>query len=1003
MARPIIVKCPLCREKTVKAHLQASGTCIRCHEGKERSILEAQNHAVLSSAVKEELATTVYLKLERGKQAAIKHKAEREYQLALNEEQNRLRAIHKEQASIALARRSLLHYVERRIKNYKTSWVHEDIARRIERFVEQVEKGENPRLILSVGPRLGKKCSNDTKILTANRGWTTHGDLQPGDFVFGLDGSPTEVVAVGPETNDLEFELEFKNGQKVVAHGEHGWVVRNRDTKEWETRETQYMVTSKYTGKPLQLTFGTKGKRGSRSMFMVPVSPSIIYQEKKLPMDPYVLGAWLGDGSAHAPVITHHPSETGVIDEIVSRGYDRSYAHHNLKAGSCTTGFGGVDKRGDSRMQHELRAIGVSNNKHIPREYFTASERQRLELLAGVTDADGTVCKSTSRVSISTCSDQLRDDYVELLRGLGQRPYVCTTQPRLSTSGIQGKKPTHNVMFQSTRDDIPTVLPRKRIWRTVPLNPLAVVAIHKVPAQSGKCIQVAAKDGIYLVGESLIPTHNSELASDSGPAWLLGLHPSWDVILASYSDELPTKFSRSIREQIRSQEYRDIFPNGPVIKADDAGAQAWRCVQGGGFRAVGVGGAITGFGANVLILDDCIRGEAEARSPVAMEKLWQWCTSTASSRLMPLSGIILIAQRWVLFDLIGRFEQRMAEEIAEVASLRKQAAAFEEDGDDIEAAKYRLEAQELDDSRDKWDIVKYTALAVEDEYLTTAGDIVRVSAQETPKPDWKLLRRKGESIHPERFSRSYYLNKKRLNPELFSAMYMQEPLSLEDSYFSGRDFRRYERGQHPKLESCNVFIAWDLSISTATYADYTVGIAAAMDCNGDIYVLDRIKGRFGDIYEIADLVIDLHVKWKCQQTGIERMMLSMALGPVLKRRMQERKQFINLAEGKEELKTNNQDKKVRARQIQALVKQGKVLVPKGDSWDEFIAILSQFGASSHDDDADSMAYLGIMFNRTPPPRDPASLVERVGKKFKSWMEELTDELGSQGNNDYMSS
>jgi predicted phage terminase large subunit-like protein len=1005
MSRPIIVKCPLCKDKVIKGHLQGSGICVRCHEGKARAISDALAEAFVASSNMEEEALSIFLNLERRKQAVIKRKEDAEYKHALAVEENRLLAIHREQASVALARRSLLHYVERRIKNYQTGWLHEDIARRIEKFVEGVERGESPRLILSIGPRLGKALKNKEKILTANRGWITHGELKVGDLVFGSNGKPTEVVAVGQEIYDLDHEIEFQGGQKLTAHAEHEWFIRRISrNREWDIVETKHLVTSARTGKPLLQVFGPPGKRGSQFAFAVPCTPSLIYQESILPMDPYVMGAILGDGCSVDARITHHKDEKEIIREIERKGYVRTSTSYYTAAGSSNTRFGNTGGRHSSRMLREMKSSGIYGNKHIPRVYFASSERQRLELLAGLIDTDGTVCKSTSRVSISTCSDQLRDDYVELIRSLGQRPYVCTTQPCLSTSGIQGKKPTHNVVFQSTRDDIPTVLPRKRIWRTVALPPLGITAIRKVPAQPGKCIQVAAADGMYLVGEGLIPTHNSELASDSGPAWILGHHPDWEVILASYSDELPTKFSRSIREQVRSAEYKEIFPRGPVIKADDAGAGAWRTEQGGGFRAVGVGGAITGFGANVLILDDCIRGEAEARSPVALEKLWQWATSTASSRLMPLSGVIIIAQRWAVMDLIGRFEQRMAEEMAEVISTRKRADDYEEEGDIDEAERHRLEAKELDESMDKWHLVKYSALAVEDEYLTPEGEITRVSAQQTPLPSWRLLRRKGESIHPQRFPRGYYLNKKRLNPTLFSAMYQQEPVSLEDSYFSGGDFRRYEKGKHPKLENCNVFASWDLAVSTATYADFTVGICAAMDCKGDVYILDRIKGRFGDIYEISDLIIDLHVKWKCQQTGIERMMLSMALGPVLKRRMQERKQYINLAEGKEELRAGNQDKKVRARQIQALLKQGKILVPEGESWDEFIAILSSFGFSGHDDDADSMAYLGIMFNRTPPPRDPSSLAERVGKKFRSWIDEMNDEIGlmGHGSDDYMS-
>lgn len=485
----------------------------------------------------------------------------------------------------------------------------------------------------------------------------------------------------------------------------------------------------------------------------------------------------------------------------------------------------------------------------------------------------------------------------------------------------------------------------------------------------------------------------SELASDSGPAWILGNHPEWNVVITSYSDELPTKFSRSIREQLRSDEYRAIFPNGASIKKDDAGVQAWSTVQGGGVRATGVGGALLGFGANILIMDDSIKSEAEARNPATLENLWQWATSTAMSRLMPNSGVLVIAQRWGVDDLIGRFKRKMGEDVAEIERLRRDADGYEAAGDTFEADRMRLEADEIELARDKWKVVSYPALAIEDEYLTPEGDIVRVPEVSQPHPSWRLLRRQGESIHPKRFSRAYYLNKKRLNPATFSAMYQQCPISEEGAYFNYSDFQRYPVGKHPRLEYAHVMTAWDLAISTTTSADYTVGIAGLMDFRGDVYLLEMIKGRFGDAFEISDLILGLHKRWGASITGIEHMMISQTLGPVLKRRMMETGTYINLAEGKEALKSGNQDKKLRARAFQALCRAGKVFIPQSDLWDSYISEMTQFGASRHDDVVDASAWLGILMSRQPPPRDPAEEYRRKSEEKKDdWYNELIDEL-----------
>jgi predicted phage terminase large subunit-like protein len=181
-----------------------------------------------------------------------------------------------------------------------------------------------------------------------------------------------------------------------------------------------------------------------------------------------------------------------------------------------------------------------------------------------------------------------------------------------------------------------------------------------------------------------------------------------------------------------------------------------------------------------------------------------------------------------------------------------------------------------------------------------------------------------------------------------------------------------------------------------------VGIVGGMDHKGDVYILDRVKGKFGDVREVSDLVIDLHVKWKASITGIEKNHISMAMGPILKDRMRERSQYIALAEGKEAL-TPITDKLVRARTFQGLCRSGKVYVPEGDDWDSYISCMTAFTSTIHDDDIDASAWLGILLTRQPPPRNP-SVVENAREAVVSAYDRLfkrRDEIESTGS--YMSS
>jgi predicted phage terminase large subunit-like protein len=111
----------------------------------------------------------------------------------------------------------------------------------------------------------------------------------------------------------------------------------------------------------------------------------------------------------------------------------------------------------------------------------------------------------------------------------------------------------------------------------------------------GKCIQVAAEDGVYLVTRDFVPTHNSELASIRFPAWHLGHNPAHEIINVGYNLELPMRFSRKVREVMRDPHYKAIFPEAQ-LDPDSQSAEAWMTTRGGGFTAAGVGGGITGKG-----------------------------------------------------------------------------------------------------------------------------------------------------------------------------------------------------------------------------------------------------------------------------------------------------------------------------------------------------------------------------------------------------------------------
>ena len=189
------------------------------------------------------------------------------------------------------------------------------------------------------------------------------------------------------------------------------------------------------------------------------------------------------------------------------------------------------------------------------------------------------------------------------------------------------------------------------------------------------------------------PRHGkSELASRVFPAWHLGRCPDHEFIACSYNVSLAMSFSRKVKEVIVDPVYEAIFDTR--LHPDFQAAEEW-AIKGhrGGYVAAGVGGGITGKGAHILTIDDPIKNAEEAASADLREKLWEWYTSTAYTRLAPGGGVLIIQTWWHDDDLAGRVQQAMK--------------------DDPEA--------------DQFEVVKYPAIAEADEWLDLATqELVRV-------------------------------------------------------------------------------------------------------------------------------------------------------------------------------------------------------------------------------------------------------------------------------------
>jgi predicted phage terminase large subunit-like protein len=169
-----------------------------------------------------------------------------------------------------------------------------------------------------------------------------------------------------------------------------------------------------------------------------------------------------------------------------------------------------------------------------------------------------------------------------------------------------------------------------------------------------RCLEVANEDGLFMAGRGWVVTHNtkSEFASYLLPAYIMGKRPSTKIIQATHTGELAVRFGRKVRNLMELDRYQELFPDS-VLQADSKAAGRWDTNHGGEYFAVGVGGAMTGRGADLLIIDDP-HSEQDALSRLALDNAWEWYTSGPRSRLQPGGAVVIVMTRWNTSDLTAR-------------------------------------------------------------------------------------------------------------------------------------------------------------------------------------------------------------------------------------------------------------------------------------------------------------------------------------------------------------
>lgn len=332
---------------------------------------------------------------------------------------------------------------------------------------------------------------------------------------------------------------------------------------------------------------------------------------------------------------------------------------------------------------------------------------------------------------------------------------------------------------------------------------------HKVMARLFKEIAEGKKKRVII---NIAPRHGkSELTSYLLPAWYLGLYPTHQIIMATHTASLSEDFGGRVRNLVNSPEYSSIFPDTKLAE-DKKGAGSWATTKGGKYYAVGVGGALAGRGANLLVIDDPhSEQDLKSGSKLPFEQAWSWYQTGPRQRLMWGGAIIVVMTRWGQLDLTAKL----------------------------------IEYQTANPEADQWEVVEFPAILPS-----------------------------GNALWPEKWPIEELLKTKAtLQPRYWNAQYQQEPTSDSVALIKREMWKIWQDEEPPDCEF--IIQSWDTAHDTKTSSDYSACTTWGVWYNEQenntphVILLDAFKDRM-EFPELKKVALEHYNGWKPDAFIVEK-------------------------------------------------------------------------------------------------------------------------------------
>jgi hypothetical protein len=583
------------------------------------------------------------------------------------------------------------------------------------------------------------------------------------------------------------------------------------------------------------------------------------------------------------------------------------------------------------------------NDKRVPPQYLRAAPWQRLALLQGLIDTDGSVAPD-GQVEFCSMRRGLALAVQELVFSLGRKASIHEGRAMLDGRDYGTK---YRVMFyMADAASLPRKLDR---CRDAEKKPHRYVRFRPAGKADTVCIQVSSPDGMFLAGRNFLPTHNSEIVSRILPSFLMGYKPDDPVMACSYGDSLASDMNIDVQRIVDSERYRDVFPGtrlpgdgrkkGQYVRTTDRLDIVGR---EGVYRCAGVGGPITGKPFLWGIIDDPYKNDEEANSPTMRQRLWDWYTTVFRTRKRETGArTLLTLTPWHSLDIRGQL----------------------------------LALAKSDPNAEQWMVLKFPA-------------ILESESQRQPY-DFRSV---GEALWEERHSKKTLLAAKAsMAPAKWSAMYGCDPTPAGGVIYHPEDFRYFAtevrhgemwfllydapagvqcEPRRVRAEDCVWFQTIDAADTKSETASFTCVGTFARTPEGDMIVWHvwRWKLEFPKRYKAIVALRQGVGRWDPAEECFGPYGFVRWPKPLAYQAIEMKSSGIAIAQqGASEglpfraLKPGTKSKAERAAHASVLYSNHKVFHHRGAAWLTDLELeLPNFPAGASDDQGDVISYGGIM-------------------------------------------